>query len=78
MKSIKIIGRGCSKCERLEEMVIEAAEELGIDYEIEKINDMKEISKYGVMLTPAMVVDGDLKISGKVPPKKEIKKILSL
>ena len=78
MKSIKILGRGCSKCERLEEMVIEAAEELGIDYEIEKINDMKEISKYGVMLTPAMVVDGDLKISGKVSPKKEIKKILSL
>jgi len=78
MKSIKILGRGCSKCERLEELVIEAAEELGIDCEIEKVSDMNEMSKYGVMLTPAMVVDGDLKISGKVPPKKEVKAILSL
>jgi small redox-active disulfide protein 2 len=78
MRNIKILGKGCSKCESMEEKVIEAAKELGLDYEIEKINDISEIAKYGVMLTPALVVDGDVKVSGEVPKKKIIKKLISL
>lgn len=73
---IKILGSGCAKCGKLEKNARKAAEELGIDATIEKITDFKEIMSYGVMKTPALVVDGETKIVGKVAKPDEIKKYL--
>lgn len=74
--NIKILGSGCKNCITLEENVKVAVEELGIQAEIEKVKDFKEIVSYGVMRTPGLVVDGEVKISGRVPEKDEIKSIL--
>ena len=73
---IKVLGPGCANCKRLEKNVEVAIEELGIDASIEKVTDFKEIAKYGVMSTPALVVDEQLIVSGKVPKSEEIKKYL--
>jgi small redox-active disulfide protein 2 len=73
---IKILGVGCSKCEKVEKNVRKAVEELGIDATIEKVEDLKEIVSYGVMNAPAIVVDEKVKMIGKIPSVKEIKKIL--
>ncbi len=77
MKSIKILGTGCDKCETLAARTREAAEALGQDYELEKISKVAEIMTYGVMLTPALVVDGEVKVVGKVPSVAEIKGMLA-
>ena len=74
--NIKILGSGCSNCKRLEENTKNAIEELGIDATIEKVADFKEIMDYGVMSTPALVIDGKVKIMGRVPSSDEIKKYL--
>lgn len=66
MKNIKILGPGCAKCEQLKQNTEEAAKKLGIDYELEKVTNMLDISSYGVMMTPALVVDGEVKSVGKV------------
>ncbi|MFX3625414.1 MAG: thioredoxin family protein [Ectobacillus sp.] len=73
---IKVLGPGCANCKRLANNVEVAIEELGIDAAIEKVTDFKEIAKYGVMSTPALVVDEQLIVSGKVPKSEEIKKYL--
>ncbi|MDK2829535.1 thioredoxin family protein [Clostridium beijerinckii] len=73
---IKILGTGCSNCKRLEENTKKAVSELGIDATIEKVTDMREIMKYGIMKTPGLVVDGKVKVSGRVPTAEEIKKYL--
>jgi len=73
---IKILGTGCSNCKRLEENAKKAIEELGIEATIEKVTDIKEIMKYGVMKTPAIVVDEKVKAFGRVPTAEEIKKYL--
>lgn len=73
---IKILGTGCSKCGKLEENTKKAIEELGIDASIEKVTDFKKIVKYGVMQTPALVIDEEIKVVGKVPNVEEIKKYL--
>ncbi|WP_062354990.1 thioredoxin family protein [Bacillus kwashiorkori] len=73
---IKVLGPGCANCKRLANNVEVAVEELGIDASIEKVTDFKEIAKYGVMSTPALVVDEQLIVSGKVPKSEEIKKYL--
>lgn len=73
---IQVLGPGCKKCEQLAEQADAAAKELGIDYEIEKITDMNEIMKFGVFMTPGLVVDGAVKTVGKVPSPDELKKIL--
>ncbi len=70
---IEILGMGCQKCGNLYENAKKAAVELGLTPEIVKVEDIKEIMKYGVMATPALVVDGVVKVSGKVPGKDEIK-----
>lgn len=70
---IEILGMGCQKCGNLYENAKKAAAELGLIPEIVKVEDIKEIMKYGVMATPALVVDGVVKVSGKVPGKDEIK-----
>ena len=76
MKTIKILGTGCPKCKNLAENVEQAAKELGIEYEIEKVTQLNDIISYGVMVTPALVVDGQLKVSGKVPDAEQIKQML--
>ena len=77
MKKIQILGPGCPKCKKLAEIAETAARELGIDYEMEKVTDINSIMGFGVMITPALVVDGHVKVSGKVPEMEEIKKMLS-
>ena len=73
---IKILGSGCSKCKKLEENTKEAVKELGIDAVVEKIEDFKEIISYGVMKTPALVVDEKLKVMGRVLKVEDIKEYL--
>ena len=77
MKKIQILGTGCPKCKKLADNAQSAAEALGIEYEIEKITDINEIMKFGVMITPALVVDGQVKAVGKVPDVEEIKSLLN-
>lgn len=74
---IKILGSGCKKCKKMEENVREVIGELNIDATIEKVEDFKEIMKYGAMTTPALVVDERLISSGKILKPKEIKKLLN-
>ncbi len=76
MKKIQILGTGCSKCKALAQNAETAAKELGIEHQIEKITEITEIMKFGVMMTPALAVDGQVKIVGKVPSPQEIKNIL--
>ncbi|HLB75052.1 MAG TPA: thioredoxin family protein [Sedimentisphaerales bacterium] len=76
MIKIQILGTGCPKCKKLLENAESAAKELGIEYEIEKVTNINEIMKFGVMLTPALAVDGQVKSVGKVISPDEIKKML--
>lgn len=71
-REIKILGTGCPKCIKLAELAKQAAMELGIDYELEKVTDINDIISYGVMLTPALVVDGIVKVAGSVPSIDQI------
>lgn len=74
--NIKILGTGCTNCKKLEENARKAVEELGLDATIEKVTEIKDIMKYGVMKTPALVVDEKVKIMGRVATSDEIKKYL--
>ncbi|MGE3974687.1 MAG: thioredoxin family protein [Bdellovibrionales bacterium] len=74
---IKILGTGCSKCKKLEELTKQTADELGIRYNVEKVTDIEKIMEYSVMSTPALVVNGVVKVSGRVPSAEEIKRMLS-
>ena len=76
MKKVQILGTGCPKCKKLAENAEIAAKALGIEYEIEKVTDINEIMKFGVMMTPALAVDGEVKFVGKVPSPDEIKGLL--
>lgn len=73
---IKILGSGCANCKKLEANAREAIEKLGIDAKIEKVQDYKDIMAYGVMKTPALVVDEQVKVMGRVASTEDIKKIL--
>lgn len=73
---IKILGSGCSNCKKLEANAKEAVKELGIEATIEKVEDFKEIMAYGVMKTPALVVDEKVKVMGRIPKVEDIKKYL--
>jgi len=77
MTTIHILGTGCAKCNKLYELADEVAKELGIEYEIIKVTDMMKFIDFGVMITPALVVNGKLKVAGKIPSTEEIKKFLS-
>ena len=72
-----VYGPGCSNCEKTAENAKKAAEELGVDYEVEKVEDLNEMTKAGVMTTPGLAVDGDLKVTGQVPEVEEIKEIIN-
>jgi len=77
MKKIQILGSGCAKCKKLAEVAQQAAQEMNIQFELEKVTDLNDIMNFGVMVTPALVVDGEVKITGKVPKIDAIKKMLS-
>ena len=74
---IQILGSGCTKCRNLTAVTEQAAQDLGLEYTLEKVTDIKRYQDFGVMFTPALVVDGMLKSSGKVPSLEEAKKLLA-
>ncbi|HNZ16994.1 MAG TPA: thioredoxin family protein [Candidatus Hydrogenedentes bacterium] len=76
MKKLQILGTGCPKCQKLAETAETAARELGLEYEVEKVKEIDKIMAFGVMMTPALAVDGEVKVSGKVPSIDELKKLL--
>ena len=77
MTKIQVLGPGCAKCKVLYEHADQAARELGLDYEIEKVTDISTIMGYGVMTTPALVVNGEIKLAGRVPSAEQLKAVLS-
>ena len=76
MKKIQILGTGCPKCKKLAENAEAAVKELGVECDIEKVTNINEIMGFGVMMTPALVVDGEVKVTGKVVSPDEIKTML--
>jgi small redox-active disulfide protein 2 len=77
MKKILILGTGCAKCQKLAAVADEAAKALGLAYELEKVTALDRIAGFGVMFTPALVMDGVVKVAGKVPSLEEMKKLLA-
>jgi small redox-active disulfide protein 2 len=73
---IEILGTGCAKCKKTEKIVREAVKEKGLNIEIEKVEEMDKIIDRGVMMTPAVVIDGEIKIVGRVPTKEEINQLI--
>lgn len=71
---IKVLGPGCPKCQQTEETVKQAVAEAGVEADVEKVTDTMKIAGYGVFGTPAVVVDGDVKIVGKIPTKEDVLK----
>lgn len=77
MKKIQILGTGCPKCKKLAENAETAAQSAGVEYELTKVTDINEIMSFGVMMTPALVIDGEVKSSGKLPDPDAIKAMLA-
>ena len=77
MKKLQVLGTGCPKCKMLAANLEAAAQELGIEYTLEKVTDLNEIMAFGVMMTPALAVDGEVKLAGKAPTANELKELLS-
>ena len=73
---IKILGTGCVNCKNLETLTRKALDELGLDVEIDKVTDPGEIVSWGVMSTPALVIDDEIVVSGRIPSPKTIKELL--
>ena len=73
---IKILGSGCANCKKLEANTRQAIKELGIEATVEKVQDIESMMAYGIMSTPALVVDEQVKLSGRVPSAEELKKYL--
>lgn len=69
---IKVLGPGCAKCQQTEKIVKEAVAESGVDAHVEKVTDIMKIAGYGVVVTPAVVVDGEVKSVGKIPKKEDV------
>ncbi len=76
MKKIQILGTGCAKCQKLAENTQQAADNLGFDYEMEKVTDINQIMSFGIMTTPGLAVDGKVLLAGKVPAVTDIEKML--
>ena len=76
MKKLQVLGPGCPKCEELAKRTEDAAKALGVDYEWEKVKDLNQMMALGVFMTPALVVDGEVKVVGKVPSEEEIKQMI--
>jgi len=77
MKTLLILGTGCANCRRLAAATEQAAQNLGLDYRLDKVEEIELILGYGVMRTPALAVDGEVKLSGRVPAVAELEEILS-
>lgn len=73
---IKVLGPGCANCTKLENMAREIVQEMALDAVVSKVTDIKEIAKAGVLMTPGLVIDGEVKISGKVPSKAVLTQII--
>ena len=73
---IEILGTGCAKCHKLDELVRETIKTQGIDAEVSKVEDIKKIMAYGVMTTPALVIDGKVKAAGKIPSAEDMKNLI--
>ena len=76
MKKIQILGTACAKCQKLADNTKQAADNLGLDYEMEKVSDINEIMSFGIMSTPGLAVDGKVLLTGKVPSPGDIEKLL--
>ena len=74
---IKVLGSGCASCQKLEGLAKKAVDELGVDAEIIKVTEMKDIMGYGVMSTPALVIDEELKVAGRVPSYDQVVELIS-
>ena len=77
MKKLQILGSGCVKCRMLSDHTEQAAKALGLEYTIEKVTGIDDIVAFGIMATPALVVDGEVKVSGRVPTAEAIKALLA-
>jgi len=77
MTKIQILGSGCARCRQLTAITEQAAQDIGLQYELEKVTDISRYADFGIMFTPALVVDGVVKLSGKVPSLDEARKLLS-
>jgi small redox-active disulfide protein 2 len=77
MKKLQILGTGCPKCKKLAEIAEQVAKASGIEYELVKVTDINEIMRLGVMSTPALVVDGEVKVCGRIPKPDELKALIS-
>lgn len=77
MRSLLVLGPGCPRCQNLAQAVQEAATELGIEVHVEKVSDINRIIALGVTMTPALVVDGQVKVVGRVPSVEELKKLIA-
>lgn len=73
---IEILGTGCAKCHKLDELVRAVVLETGVNAEVSKVEDIKKIMGYGVMTTPALVIDGKVRVAGKVPSAEDIKHLI--
>ncbi|MCD4726932.1 MAG: thioredoxin family protein [Pirellulales bacterium] len=76
MKMVQVLGPGCSKCAKLKENVETAVQQAGIEATVEKVTDINQMMSFGVMVTPALVIDGEVKSSGKVLSPEDIKQLL--
>lgn len=76
MKKIEVLGTGCTKCKKLTKNVEKAVKQIGSKATVEKVENLDKIMEYGVMMTPALVVDGEVKVVGRVPGVDEIKKLI--
>mgnify|MGYP001432931508 CR=1 FL=1 len=76
MKKVQILGTGCAKCEKLAANAKQAADNLGLDYELVKVSDLNDIMAFGVMTTPALALDGKVLTTGKVPSPADIEKLI--
>ncbi|HOP05194.1 MAG TPA: thioredoxin family protein [Tenuifilaceae bacterium] len=74
---IKVLGTGCPKCKTLEQVTLKAVEELGVNANVSKVEDIVKIMNYGVMRTPALVIDEKVVLSGRIPTMDELKEIIS-
>lgn len=76
MVEITIVGTGCTKCKKLEDIVKEAVSDMNINADIKKMTDIKEIVQAGILMTPGLIIDGKVEFTGKVPSKEDVKKII--
>jgi small redox-active disulfide protein 2 len=77
MKKLQILGTGCPKCKKLAEITEQVAKASGIEYELIKVTDINEIMKFNIMSTPALAVDGVVKVTGRIPKPDELKTMIN-